>query len=126
MKSILSFYCLALYALSNTAAAFNQPPSQSSFKRAGLPGPCCHRHHSSRLLFAASSSLNNNHNQHPIIDKKKIVILATVLMIMPPVIAVTLARRNGEELAGGEAGQFLLGAFGVSVVSCVSYFTAFS
>ena len=50
----------------------------------------------------------------------------TLAFIMPPVIAVTLARQNGEELAGGEAGQFLLGAFGVSVVSCVSYFTAFS
>ena len=79
MKSILSFYCLALYALSNTAAAFNQPPSQSSFKRAGLPGPCCHQYHSSRLLFAASSSLNNNHNQHETVPGNNIKGIASQL-----------------------------------------------
>jgi proton-coupled amino acid transporter len=48
----------------------------------------------------------------------------TLAFIMPPAIAVTLARRNGDDLAGGEAGQLLLGAFGVLVVSSVTYFTA--
>ena len=48
----------------------------------------------------------------------------TLAFIMPPTIAVTLARRNGEELPGGETGQLLLGAFGVAVVSAVTYFTA--
>jgi proton-coupled amino acid transporter len=48
----------------------------------------------------------------------------TLAFIVPPAIAVTLARRNGNELAGGEASQLLLGAFGVSVVSSVTYFTA--
>jgi amino acid permease len=50
----------------------------------------------------------------------------TLAFIMPPAIAVTLARRNGETLAGGEAGQLLVGAFGISVVSSVTYFTAVS
>jgi proton-coupled amino acid transporter len=50
----------------------------------------------------------------------------TLAFIIPPAIAVSLARRNGTntDLAGGEAGQFLLGAFGVAVVSSVTYFTA--
>lgn len=48
----------------------------------------------------------------------------TLAFIVPPAIAVTLARRNGKELAGGEASQLLLRAFGVSVVSSVTYFTA--
>mmetsp|Transcript_13432 Transcript_13432/g.22245 ORF Transcript_13432/g.22245 Transcript_13432/m.22245 type:complete len:488 (-) Transcript_13432:13-1476(-) len=48
----------------------------------------------------------------------------TLAFIMPPAIAVALARRNGQELVGGESGQLLLGAFGVAVVSSVTYFTA--
>jgi proton-coupled amino acid transporter len=48
----------------------------------------------------------------------------TLAFIMPPTIAVALARRNGEELVGGETGQLLLGAFGVTVVCSVTYFTA--
>lgn len=49
----------------------------------------------------------------------------TLAFIMPPAIAVALARRNDEDLGvGGETGQLLLGAFGVSVVSSVTYFTA--
>lgn len=49
----------------------------------------------------------------------------TLAFIMPPAIAVALARRNGTDVAGGgEAGQLLLGLFGVAVVSSVTYFTA--
>lgn len=48
----------------------------------------------------------------------------TLAFIMPPAIAVTLSRRNGEALAGGETTQFALAAFGVAVVSSVTYFTA--
>ena len=47
----------------------------------------------------------------------------TLAFIMPPAIAVALARRNEDEIVGGEAGQLLLGVFGVSVVSAVTYFT---
>jgi proton-coupled amino acid transporter len=48
----------------------------------------------------------------------------TLAFIIPPAIAVALARRNGEDLVGGETGQFLLGTFGLAVVSSVTYFTA--
>eukprot|EP00566_Odontella_aurita_P012374 CAMPEP_0113530386 /NCGR_PEP_ID=MMETSP0015_2-20120614/2910_1 /TAXON_ID=2838 /ORGANISM="Odontella" /LENGTH=485 /DNA_ID=CAMNT_0000429101 /DNA_START=321 /DNA_END=1778 /DNA_ORIENTATION=+ /assembly_acc=CAM_ASM_000160 len=48
----------------------------------------------------------------------------TLAFIMPPAIAVTLARRNEQELAGGEASQLLVGVFGAAVVSSVTYFTA--
>ena len=48
----------------------------------------------------------------------------TLAFIMPPAIAVALSRRNGEALVGGETGQIALAAFGVAVVSSVTYFTA--
>jgi proton-coupled amino acid transporter len=47
----------------------------------------------------------------------------TLAFIMPPAIAVALARRNGRDIVGGETGQLLLGVFGVSLVSSVTYFT---
>ena len=48
----------------------------------------------------------------------------TLAFIMPPAIAIALSRRNGEMLEGGETGQIALAAFGVAVVSSVTYFTA--
>lgn len=47
----------------------------------------------------------------------------TLAFIMPPAIAVTLARRNGQDDVN-EYVQLALGAFGVAVVSSVTYFTA--
>jgi len=46
----------------------------------------------------------------------------TLAFIMPPAIALSLSRQNGESSA--EVGQWLLGIFGVLVVSSVTYFTA--
>lgn len=50
----------------------------------------------------------------------------TLAFIMPPTIAVALARQSGDPLIGGETVQFALAAFGVTVVSSVTYYTAFS
>ena len=47
----------------------------------------------------------------------------TLAFILPPAIAVTLARRSGDSSNGDEVVQWALGAFGVMVVSAVTYFT---
>lgn len=48
----------------------------------------------------------------------------TLAFIMPPAIAVALAKSRDEDMEGaGKIGQYALGAFGISVVSAVTYFT---
>ena len=48
----------------------------------------------------------------------------TLAFIIPPAIAITLSRRsNNEGVDASEIPQWLTGAFGVAVVSCVTYFT---
>lgn len=48
----------------------------------------------------------------------------TLAFIIPPAIAISLSRRTNEgQIEASEIPQWLIGSFGVAVVSCVTYFT---